>query len=82
MNTYDLLMAWLAARPLRTRVRVYNLVLAIAGISFLLVVGLPLIEIDHLWRIDLDDLTKVTIATSAIAAVLAKANARAARGDQ
>lgn len=77
----QLVMAWLAARPLSTRVRVYNAVLAVAVTLAVLVWGLPLLDVDHIWRIDLDELGDVAIITGGLAALLAKANVRTAGGD-
>jgi hypothetical protein len=77
----DMLMTWLAGLSLTTRVRVYNLVLAVAALLAALCWLLPFVDVDELWRLDLDELGKISIATSAIAALLAKANARPTRDE-
>lgn len=74
----DLLMTWLAARSLKTRDRVYTLVLFIAAVLAVACWILPLVDVDQIWRIDLDELGEISIATSVIVALLAKANARPA----
>lgn len=69
----QLLLTWLDEHP-RARGVVYTTVLAIAGVLAVLCYGLPMIDVDHIWRIDLDELGKISIVTGAAAAYLAKRN--------
>jgi hypothetical protein len=76
----QLILTWLDEHP-DARDYVYTTVLAIAGILAVLCYGLPMIDVDHIWRIDLDELGKISIVTGGAAAYLAKRNVPASDPD-
>ena len=80
MNPFQLVLAWLDTRP-RARSAVYAVVLWTSVLLAVAVWVLPLVDIEQLWRIDVDELGKVAIVTGAGAALLAKRNVSPADGE-
>lgn len=69
----QLILTWLDEHP-RGRAVVYAVVLWSSVVLAALTWGLPLFDVDHIGRIDVEELGKVAIVTGAAAAYLAKRN--------